>query len=127
MPRILLVDDDDLLRKMLRITLVKMGHEVFEAHSGEEAIYQVHGAAPDILITDIIMPGKEGLEIIGELRRLQPAAKILAISGSGRIVKTNYLKMARAQGADAVLAKPFSNEELATVLRQLLESTNLET
>lgn len=125
MPRILLVDDDDSLRKMLRITLVKMGYEVFEAQSGEDAMSQFREVAPDVLITDLIMPGKEGLEVIADLRRERPAVKIVAISGAGSIVTRNYLKLARTYGADAVLAKPFSNEELTAVLTGVGGSTEL--
>src|SRR5688572_10556465 len=115
MARMLLVDDDDSLRKMLRITLVKMGHDVFEAPSGEDAIRQFRDVEPDVLITDLVMPGKEGFELIADLRRQRPAVRIIAISGAGRIVTTNYLRLARTYGADAVLAQPFSSEALSAV------------
>lgn len=119
MLRILLVDDDELFRPMLRTTLLKMGHQVREADDGDEAMLMFEQEPADILITDIILPGKEGLEIIGMFKSRFPELKVIAISGAGRVVETNYLKLATAEGADAVLEKPFSKEQLAAVLKQL--------
>ena len=121
MQQIILVDDDDSLRKMLRINLEQLNYEVFEARGGEEAIKMFTPEHPDVLITDIIMPGKQGLDIIGIFRLKYPGLKIIAMSGAGRIVKTEYLKMALARGADAVLEKPFTTDALAATLKQLLE------
>lgn len=119
MLRILLVDDDELFRPMLRATLLKMGHQVREADDGDQAMLMFEQEPAEILITDIILPGKEGLEIIGMFKSRFPELKVIAISGAGRVVETNYLKLATAEGADAVLEKPFSKEQLAAVLKQL--------
>lgn len=120
MPRILLVDDDDPFRKMLMLTLTKMGHHVMEARNGKEALKLFAHVAPDLVISDLIMPEKEGLETIGELRRKHPGVKIIAMSGGGRVSATDYLKIARALGADHVLAKPFSNDELKAAVAGLV-------
>jgi DNA-binding NtrC family response regulator len=119
MLRILIVDDDELFRPMLRATLLKMGHHVREADDGDQAMLQFEQEPADVLITDIILPGKEGLEIIGMFKGRFPELKVIAISGAGRVVETNYLKLATAEGADAVLEKPFSKEQLAEVLARL--------
>lgn len=120
MARILLVDDDDLFRNMLRLTLAKMGHEVREARNGKEALKRLEEKPPDVVLTDIIMPEKEGLATIAELRRSHPEVKIVAMSGGGRINRLDYLQMAKMMGAARVLPKPFSDEEVAAVLRELL-------
>jgi len=120
MPKILLVDDDDSFRKMLRLTLTKMGYDVVEARDGKEALVLHHQLSPDLVLTDLIMPEKEGLETIEELRRVYPGIKIIAMSGGGRLSATNYLKVAKLMGADRILAKPFSNDEMALALSDLL-------
>jgi CheY-like chemotaxis protein len=118
--RILVVDDDELFRQMLRTTLVKMGYLVLEARNGREATTLFDQQLPDIVITDLVMPEKEGLETIGELRRCYPEVKIIAMSGGGRISATDYLRIAKAMGANRILAKPFSNDEMVTALNELL-------
>jgi CheY-like chemotaxis protein len=120
MKRILLADDDDSFRKMLRKTLVKMGFEVAEANNGNEALKAFAHNPPDLVITDLVMPEKEGLETINALRRIHAGVKIIAMSGGGRGNAVDYLKVAKMLGADRVLSKPFSNEEIATALDELL-------
>lgn len=120
MAKILLVDDDDLLRKMLRLTLARMGHVVIEARDGNEALQHCRAELPDLVITDVIMPGKEGLETIGELRRVHPAVKVIAMSGGGRVMADDYLKIAKLMGAASTLAKPFSAESLAAEIATVL-------
>jgi CheY-like chemotaxis protein len=119
MPRILLVDDDEQFRKVLRLSLLKLGHEVAEARDGNEALKLVEAGPPDVLVTDLVMPEKEGLETIAEVRRTHPALKIIAMTGGGRVNASDYLKIARAMGADLVLAKPFSIDEISSALTRL--------
>jgi DNA-binding response OmpR family regulator len=120
MPRILLVDDDDSFRKMLRLSLIRMGHDVAEARDGKEAVRLINEGPPDIMITDLVMPEKEGLETIDEVRRQYPGMKIIAMSGGGRVNASDYLKIARAMGADQVLAKPFSIDEITATLASVM-------
>lgn len=119
MPRLLLVDDDDSFRTMLRITLVKMGHVVHEARNGREAMVAYEREPLDLVITDLVMPEQEGVETIRKLRHQYPEVKIIAMSGGGRATATGYLKIAKAMGADLVLAKPFSNDEMRAGIDQL--------
>jgi CheY-like chemotaxis protein len=120
MPKILLVDDNDLFRCMLRKTLLKLGYEVEEATNGREAMRR-HSAAPaHLVLTDLIMPDCEGLETIGALRKQDPQVKIVAMSGGGRINARDFLVVARYMGANRTLAKPFSHEELVGTLAELL-------
>jgi DNA-binding response OmpR family regulator len=120
MPRILLIDDDEPFRTMLRITLTKLGHEVLEAPNGKLGL-RLHFASPaDLVMTDLIMPEQEGLETIRQLRGKQPAVKIVAMSGGGRINARDFLVVAKMFGANRTLVKPFSLEELQATLAELL-------
>ena len=120
MARILLVDDDELLRKALSLTLEKMGHQVHEARNGNEALLLFAAEPPDVVLTDIIMPEKEGLETILELKRLHPAVKIIAMSGGGRASNIDYLKIAKQMGVVRTLTKPFSPEAMAAAIAEVM-------
>lgn len=123
MAHILLVDDDDLFRNMLGITLGKLGHTVVPARDGSEALrlFRVMPAL-ELVITDLVMPEKEGIETIRELRALKPGVKILAMTGGNPSDAKDYLKMARLMGAARTLNKPFSQEELAEAIAAALGS-----
>jgi DNA-binding response OmpR family regulator len=116
MPRILLVDDDYHFRTMLRTTLERMGHTVVEARNGAEAIDLYERERADLVLTDLVMPEKEGFETVQELRRIHPAARIITMSGGGRVKPSVYLAVAQQMGVDWTLAKPFSKDELAAAI-----------
>lgn len=120
MIRVLLVDDDESLRKMLKLSLVRMGHVVDEAGTGTEALRLCETEPPDLVVTDIIMPDKEGLETIVTIRQLYPELRIIAMSGGGRANSIDYLKIARRLGAMHTLEKPFSYEQLNAAINQVM-------
>ena len=120
MPRILLVDDNEPFRKMLHKTLEHAGYEVQEAPNGKAALEAYRHQPSDLVITDLVMPEKEGIETIMEFRRLNPAIRIIAISGGGRMKPKSNLEMAAKLGARATLAKPFSQQELLQAIKQVL-------
>jgi DNA-binding response OmpR family regulator len=120
MARILVIDDDDDVRAMLCLTLTQAGHTAIEARNGKEGLQQFTHANADLVITDIVMPEKEGLEVLMELRKKQPPVKIIAISGGGRQSTADYLHVAKLMGASKVLSKPFSNEALMVAINELL-------
>ncbi len=120
MPHILLIDDDDLFRPSLRAGLEQMGHTVDEARNGEEGLARQAHRAADLVLTDIIMPEKEGIETITELLKKYPGLKIIAMSGGGRNNATGYLHVAQMMGARQVLAKPFTHEELEVTVASVL-------
>jgi CheY-like chemotaxis protein len=122
MTSILLVDDDDDFRSMLVESLSQASYEVTEARDGREGLQLYRDHPCDLIITDLIMPEKEGLETIEEFRRNYPGVKIIAISGGSRYGPFDYLKMARALGARQVLAKPFSRQEILEAIIQVLDS-----
>lgn len=120
MKRILLVEDEDDLRGMLRMFLEKMGYAVSEARNGQECVDTFKKEAIDLIISDLMMPEKEGLETIRELKRGNPHVKIIAISGGGRSDARDNLKMAKLFGATVALSKPFAFHDLATAVKDLV-------
>jgi CheY-like chemotaxis protein len=120
MARILLIDDDDAVREVLQLMLAQLGHTTVAARDGEEALGLYHPAAHDLVITDLVMPGKGGIEVVKQLREKQPELKIIAMSGGGRPGSGANLSAAREAGASAVLAKPFTFTSLAALIGNLL-------
>jgi DNA-binding response OmpR family regulator len=123
MARILIIDDDDQVRKMLRLTLNAAGFDVVEAQDGKIAMKLFHqDLTVDLVITDLIMPEKEGIETIIELRRDFPKVPIIAISGGGRIDPNDYLLLAKKLGAQITLEKPFSRKDIINAVNELITS-----
>src|SRR4029077_15593564 len=106
------IDDEILVRRTLEAVLSAKGHVVSLAEEGENGLDQLKKAEFDLIITDLIMPGMEGLETIMAIRKRSRTARILAISGGGRGGTADFLRMARELGADEALKKPFSTDEL---------------
>lgn len=124
MKRILVIDDDDQLRQMIRQILERSNYEVLDAPNGKVGIDIYRREPLDLVITDIFMPEKEGLETIRELCREYPDIKIIAISGgSPKTEGFSSLQFAKGFGALRTLAKPFFREELLQVVRELLGET----
>jgi YesN/AraC family two-component response regulator len=123
MARILIIDDDAFVRRVLTDWLEADKHEVVTAENGNVGLklYKEHQA--DIVITDIVMPEKEGIETIRELRRDFPDAKIIAISGGGQMMPgSTCLHLAEGLGVQRALAKPVKLSELSETIRELLNS-----
>jgi DNA-binding response OmpR family regulator len=117
---ILLIDDEPDVREMIRLTLARNNYTVIEASTGKEGIARFKPSMVDLVITDILMPDEDGLEVIMNLKKLKPEVKIIAISGGGKAGPVNYLSLARALGADAALTKPFSIKELLSKISELI-------
>jgi CheY-like chemotaxis protein len=120
MPHILLIDDEESFRSVLTASLQQMGHTVTEARDGRKGVECFTNDQFDIVITDLIMPDKEGIETIIDLRKLSPSVKIIAMSGGGRVTSVDYLQIARQVGAKFILAKPFTYEEIRSAIEQLM-------
>jgi CheY-like chemotaxis protein len=114
--RVLVVDDEAEQRKWLGLLLEGEGYEVATASDGGAAVRAQRARPAQILITDIFMPGQEGIETIAVFRREWPETRIIAISGGGEVARGRYLPVAKAIGADATLQKPFSMAALLAVL-----------
>lgn len=120
MARILLIDDDAEVRTTLRAMLEHAGHTVVEAQDGVDGLRAMRTTAPDLIITDILMPEKEGIETIQEIRAECPDIKIIAISGGGVTGRHMFLDVAQKLGADSVLEKPVMLRTLVRSVEALL-------
>ena len=121
MARILLIDDDEQVLDMLYESLTREGYDVLRASNGEQGLRLYRQEPVDLIITDIIMPEKEGLETIIELRQDFPDVKIIAISGGGRIGTKDYLHLAKIFGVQRTFTKPVAREQLLDAITELLE------
>lgn len=121
MARILLIEDEPLVASTLEIVLLKAGHKVVIAPNGEVGLARFNAERPDLIITDIIMPEKEGIQTIQEIRQKDPHVPIIAYSGGGRTKNYDFLRMAYKLGATDVLRKPFSNEDLLAMIERCLK------
>jgi CheY-like chemotaxis protein len=120
MARILVVDDEELVRGSIAGVLRRAGHAVTTAEDGEDALGKFQPNRFDLVITDIVMPRMEGIETMRALRRLEPAIRVIAMSGGDAGDDGFYLKAALALGADATLQKPFRVAELQQLVAEAL-------
>jgi len=118
---ILVIDDDENIRLLLRAILEPEGYRVLEASDGDKGVKEYQKNPTDLVITDLIMPGKEGIETIRDLRREFPNVKIIAVSGGGRIGPDSYLKMAKGVGALCTLSKPIDRSGLLDAVKEVME------
>ncbi|NLA75855.1 MAG: response regulator [Deltaproteobacteria bacterium] len=117
---ILIVDDEEQIRLALRRMLEKEGYTVREAENGDKAIRAHREKQADLIITDIIMPDKEGLGTIVELKSEFSGVKIFAMSGGGKNSPDQYLRMAKGLGVDRVFTKPFTREDMLSAVAEVL-------
>ena len=118
MARILLIDDDEQMRRIMARILVREGHDVIEAADGKQGIEFFRRDPRDVVITDLLMPEKDGIETIRKLRAISPQVRIIAMSGAAGTAHDSYLQIAKHLGADTGLCKPFKVEELLAVIAE---------
>ncbi|HOX25839.1 MAG TPA: response regulator [Candidatus Krumholzibacteria bacterium] len=119
MASILVIEDDQEVREYLVAVLSRAGHTVAAACNGRDGVSMFRERPTQVVITDIIMPEKDGIETLLDLRRDHPRLKVIAISGGGRSTPENYLHSARLLGADRAIRKPFKNEEILAAVAEL--------
>lgn len=117
---ILVVEDDAQVRAFLEELLALDGHEVHVAGDGRDALERLATLRPDLVITDLVMPEKDGVELVLQIRERDPDLPILAISGGRAVPGESYLRVARMLGADAIMEKPFAADELRETTLSLL-------
>lgn len=126
MARILVIDDEEGIRNAVRRVLALDGHEVILASDGEEGERIFRESPPDLVITDIFMPGKEGIELVNDLLADYPDMKIIAMSGGARMAEGDdlqfLLNVAESAGARRTIKKPFELDEILSLTRSLLEN-----
>ncbi|MBC8367328.1 response regulator [bacterium] len=120
MAHILIVDDETMARTGFRKILARAGYVTEEAADGEEALRILRRERVDLCVLDIIMPNKDGIEVLRELRETDNNLPVLAISGGGHADLGLYLRMAKKLGVSATLAKPFGADELLETVEGLL-------
>lgn len=121
MAKILIIEDDETVRVVIRRILESKGYDVVEAEDGRQGLEMYRKENVDLVLTDIVMPNKEGLETIRELRQVTPDVKIIAMSGGGRNSPYDYLNLAKKFGADRLFEKPFEWDELTQAISELLD------
>lgn len=113
MPSVLVVDDEDQIRQLIRETLEQAGYEVQEASDGKQGLERYRAKPADLVIMDILMPDQDGLESIMTLRREFPTSRVIAITGGSDMIGIlNFLDVAKMLGARRTLQKPFDMQTL---------------
>ena len=120
--RVLVIDDEALARELIRRILEKEGYEIAEAVNGEQGVESFKSRPCDLVITDLVMPVKDGINTILEIRQLVPDLPILAVSGGGAIAKERYLNAAGYIDGVTTLAKPFTRQQLVDAVAFCLEN-----
>lgn len=116
--RVLLVEDNALTRYTIKSLLLKLGHEVVgEAEDAQSAVEAYRQLKPDVVFLDLILPGRSGVEVLGDLRAVDPAAKIVVVTA---VEQDEIDKRLADKGVDAILRKPFSYEDFKTLMRDLV-------
>lgn len=118
--KILIIDDEQDIIQMLSRLLVRSGYTVFSAVDGNQGIKVFEENDIDLVITDIIMPDKEGIEVILHLLKKKAECKIIAVSGGGYLSANDYLETAREIGAVKTFSKPFNPKDLLNTVNELL-------
>lgn len=121
MERILIIDDEAPIRSMIRLILERAGYEVDEASDGVEGIKRFREKPADLIITDLIMPNKDGIGVILDLKKQFSCSKIIAMSGGGLNRPEGYLRGAKKLGAAYTLSKPISRQELLRAVKDTLK------
>ncbi len=124
MARILIIDDEPQIRSMLTLMLEREGYEVVEAPDGVEGIKVYRQNPADLIITDLIMPNKDGIGMIIDLKKEFPDVKIIAMSGGGLNKPDGYLKGAKKLGAACTLTKPIDREKMLEAVRDILKESS---
>jgi CheY-like chemotaxis protein len=121
-PLVVIIDDDPMVRETIQNILESVDYSVLTAKNGDEGLTLCEEHAPDVVITDIMMPEKDGIETISHLKLTNPDLSILAISGGGLGMRVPVLEIADNLGADRVLSKPFNNQVLLDTVAELVNS-----
>lgn len=123
MANILVVDDQKEIRTLIERILVRENHSIYQAADGNEGLAVFETESIDLIITDLLMPEKEGMEMIKQIRKTHPAIKIIAISGGGIVDSATYLHVASILGANKTISKPFKAADLIAAVNELLQNS----
>jgi CheY-like chemotaxis protein len=121
MTKILVIDDEELMRKLMKKMLMRDGHDVFIARDGVDGVEQFHQINPDLVITDMVMPNKDGYEVIKELLATNAKLPIIAMSGGRRLVTDGFDSIEKI-GSKGILQKPFTQQQLREMIEIALNT-----
>jgi len=118
---VLVIDDDPVFREIARTMLLDGGHEVAVAEDGVQALKAIEARPPDLAVLDMLMPNRDGIETLGDLRRRWPSVKVIMVSAGARLLDADaLLGAARALGADATLGKPLQKAPFLQLVSTVL-------
>ncbi len=124
MANVMVVDDEEAVRQLFQEILIGSGHIVIEAENGEEAIKILNTMSIDLVVTDLVMPEKSGLELIMDIAEIHPKLPIIAISGGGGITgRFDYLPIAKLIGAKRIVNKPFKINDIRVLIKDILDDS----
>ena len=121
MANILVIDDDATIQLVFSQFLTSLGHEIMQAENGKKGMSMIQETRPDLVITDIMMPEMDGLEILMQLRSTHDSVPVIAISGGMRSLPVNFLQQAKLFGARYVFEKPVPLDVLRNAVTELLD------
>ena len=121
MARILIIDDEEVKRLLLRDVLEPMGHQITEAKDGREGLQQYREQPAELVITDIVMPNKDGFEVIRELKEEYPEVRIVVETASDDDGEKGWLELASIYGVNATLQAPFGRDDIERAVNKALE------
>jgi CheY-like chemotaxis protein len=121
MARIVVIDDQEPIRRIVRSVLERAGHEVLEAGDGEEGLRLLERHAADVVLSDIFMPGMDGIQMLRQMRRQFPAVKVIVMSGGDSTGMLDLRRDAELLGAVKSLSKPFTTHEIVSIVNSVLE------
>lgn len=120
MTKILLIDDDKIVCHALKAFLEKNSFKVIVLNDGERVLHTLNDEQPNLIITDLVMPNVEGIELISQIREKDEGIPIIAISGGGKVLDKTFLNVAETIGANATLVKPFQSSVLLQTINSLI-------
>ena len=127
MARILIIDDEVTVRLAIRKMVEWAGHEAVEAENGAQGVALQRESQADLVISDMIMPDKHGIDAVAEIMRMDPQVPVIAISGGAMLGNTDYLPIARRLGVRRILDKPFGMSQLLAAIRDCLDENPPDT
>lgn len=120
MVKVLVIDDNELARESVTMVLEDQNYEVFQANDGDIGIDMMGLDAYDVVVTDLIMPTMHGIDVLCEIKQLYPETKVIVVSGGSRVTPLSHLDLAKKLGADGILGKPFTANELQMSMQAAL-------
>lgn len=122
MAKVLVIEDDELARESVTLMLEENGYEVAMADDGDVGLEMFEKEEFDAVVTDLIMPQVNGMDVLMQIKQHKPGTRVLVISGGGRLTPLSYLDVAQKLGADDVLTKPFTANDLITSMKMIMSS-----